>query len=479
MTRRLIDDTPRSLDQWLAAYQSVADEQNGLDHDIMSWTLRDRESRYDAYAQHLSRLFNYEQSISPQGIRYHAIDVDVEYADAMQWPNLAKLISNLEQLENSRRTVMIRSRFYRPARLINGVMTESESGVREFTPGDFQRVIEQYGEEDTTQEMLSIRVSEVPVRGACDSKLHHSTVAFASDETSKVTTLKISSVKTKDNNCLIGAISQCNAALGKGFRAANIRAKLALPAGAIDASQAPRIAAEIGCSVKVWRILDDTLSVVAQSAAVLENHANVMILDDHYWVIRSSMVSIEASRFTKSMQLQMLMDDAPQCTDEVISSLSEDVRISQVLFTEIVENPSLEVFQSIVDSGKHVVLSGAAGCGKTWLLKNINQSSVTMTATTAAAADLLEGRTIQSVMHKKERHQTVVVDEVSMLGSMAFENLREWAEKGKIQLILSGDALQLPPIGDRFFFKSSEFYKFAQGAVLVKLTEIKRQKDVA
>ena len=66
-----------------------------------------------------------------------------------------------------------------------------------------------------------------------------------------------------------------------------------------------------------------------------------------------------------------------------------------------------------------------------------------------------------------------------MMGSCLFENLYDWANKGKTkaQLILSGDFLQLPPVNDPFFFQASSFFEFAKSCVLVKLTEVKRQEN--
>lgn len=108
-----------------------------------------------------------------------------------------------------------------------------------------------------------------------------------------------------------------------------------------------------------------------------------------------------------------------------------------------------------------------------------------MSATTAAAAELIDGVTIHSLMvQKSSPTRTVVVDEVSMLGAVRFGDLKTWASAQRtasrpngVQLILSGDALQLPPVEDRFFFQSTEFNVFAQASVLVKLTVIRRQKD--
>jgi GTPase SAR1 family protein len=90
-----------------------------------------------------------------------------------------------------------------------------------------------------------------------------------------------------------------------------------------------------------------------------------------------------------------------------------------------------------------MLIVGAGGCGKTYILKTLK--SCTYTATTACAAELLGGVTVQSFIMKnrKPSGERMVVDEVSMMGSCLFEQLYDWANKGKTkaQLILSGDFL--------------------------------------
>jgi GTPase SAR1 family protein len=87
--------------------------------------------------------------------------------------------------------------------------------------------------------------------------------------------------------------------------------------------------------------------------------------------------------------------------------------------------------QKIVDEKKHLLIIGAGGCGKTYLLKKLFQC--VYTATTACAAELLGGITVQSYMMKNRspHSERLVVDEVSMMGSCLFEKLYEWANKGK------------------------------------------------
>lgn len=132
-------------------------------------------------------------------------------------------------------------------------------------------------------------------------------------------------------------------------------------------------------------------------------------------------------------------------------------------------------------SGKSALLTGAAGSGKTYLLnKFIKQSrkngkKVAVTATTGLAATHLGGNTIHSwsgigvadelPVHFFERMSKtrrsaidktdiLIIDEISMLHDfrldMIDQVLREVRQKdypfGGIQLVMSGDFFQLPPV---------------------------------
>ena len=73
----------------------------------------------------------------------------------------------------------------------------------------------------------------------------------------------------------------------------------------------------------------------------------------------------------------------------------EEQDLEHVSFAETLENPSLEQFVEVVKAKKNVLLVGAGGCGKTWLLKKIGSvNGLKYTATTACAADLLGGCTV-------------------------------------------------------------------------------------
>ena len=158
---------------------------------------------------------------------------------------------------------------------------------------------------------------------------------------------------------------------------------------------------------------------------------------------------------------------------------------------------SYEDFKTIVLSKKNVFLTGQAGSGKSTNLSRLmieeRQLHIDITSTTGVSAVNIGGRTIHSfsgigvinnghsieeivkkvkkIKNKKEGGNAVknilecsilVIDEISMLSLFYFETLDQVFkiirknEKpfGGIQVIFTGDMLQLPPIDGEFCFKS-------------------------
>lgn len=136
---------------------------------------------------------------------------------------------------------------------------------------------------------------------------------------------------------------------------------------------------------------------------------------------------------------------------------------------------------AILLSGKSVLLTGAAGAGKTHVLNSFirrsraNGKSVAVTATTGLAATHLNGTTIHSWagigVHDELPHDHIlkmgkqrkdiinktdilVIDEISMLHDYRFDiidfvcqKVRESDEPfGGLQVVISGDFFQLPPV---------------------------------
>ena len=170
---------------------------------------------------------------------------------------------------------------------------------------------------------------------------------------------------------------------------------------------------------------------------------------------------------------------------------------------------------NLVLSNHNVFLTGPGGTGKTALIKVIYDSlktkkNIQLTAMTGVAAIQLHesAKTIHSwagiglgdqsvskyvtkirsskaLLDKWKKIETLVLDEVSMLSDELFDKLEEIARIvrncdksfGGIQIVMSGDFYQLPPVknNSRFCFESDKFDKLFENKII--LNSIFRQKD--
>lgn len=176
---------------------------------------------------------------------------------------------------------------------------------------------------------------------------------------------------------------------------------------------------------------------------------------------------------------------------------------------------------SAVSGGKSVFLTGSAGTGKTALLqhlikllqKALGRLNVFVTASTGVAACALEGQTLHSFAGIKQtltdaddllericsdkmaykrwkRVRALVIDEISMIDGTLFDNLEFVARMiresddpwGGIQIVVSGDFLQLPPVAKNPKFSSREFAFEAESwessfNIQIELRKVFRQSD--
>jgi ATP-dependent DNA helicase PIF1 len=149
--------------------------------------------------------------------------------------------------------------------------------------------------------------------------------------------------------------------------------------------------------------------------------------------------------------------------------------------------------------GKNVFLTGPAGTGKSYVLKYyINwfkenkeneNNQIYITSTTGLSALLIDGMTIhryagigiidkdiekdynkinkmKSLKNRWKNTRVLIIDEISMMNGDIFDKLEFLARKirmndkpfGGIQLILSGDFLQIPPVkSDYYCFEASKW----------------------
>lgn len=171
---------------------------------------------------------------------------------------------------------------------------------------------------------------------------------------------------------------------------------------------------------------------------------------------------------------------------------------------------------NLILNGKNVFLTGSAGTGKTAIIKTYykeykNYKNVGITSTTGVSAILIGGSTLHSFLgiglakdecdalymqiinnnRTKKKWldlDVLIIDEISMLSPELFDKLERLARLvrkndkpfGGIQLILTGDMLQLPCVeSEDFCFEAKSWNKCIQNDNVIYLKEIFRQDDFA
>lgn len=161
--------------------------------------------------------------------------------------------------------------------------------------------------------------------------------------------------------------------------------------------------------------------------------------------------------------------------------------VQNVVLSAEQENVIKEVFE-----GKNILLMGSGGTGKSTLIKHLTQIcsekniNIGITASTGSAAVLIDGKTVHSYLgiglakesarslanslffknkkkatELKELH-ILLIDEISMIDGELLTKISEYMSIvrkddrpfGGLQLILSGDMYQLPPVQGTLVFNS-------------------------
>ncbi|KAG7842417.1 hypothetical protein KL942_001155 [Ogataea angusta] len=179
-----------------------------------------------------------------------------------------------------------------------------------------------------------------------------------------------------------------------------------------------------------------------------------------------------------------------------------------------------KVIEMVLYERKNIFYTGSAGTGKSFLLREIikrlknryGSSSIAVTASTGLAATNIEGTTInrfsgiglgsgpvnklvsmiksrRSIVERWKGTKVLIIDELSMIDSNFFDKLNDIAKQirgsnkpfGGIQLVLTGDFFQLPPVSlsktgaARFCFDAVSWKECIDETIL--LTKVFRQKN--
>lgn len=227
--------------------------------------------------------------------------------------------------------------------------------------------------------------------------------------------------------------------------------------------------------------------------------------------------SIIRQRTTGSLSRDSSDRTAQPFTKPREKEISESKGVQEVFLSE----EQKTVMKAVLEEGKSVFFTGSAGTGKSVLMRSIisqlrhkyraDPDRFSVTASTGLASCILEGQTLHSwsgiglgkepapeLVKKIRKNQKskqrwlrtklLIIDEVSMVDGQLFDKLEQVARTirnngrpfGGIQLVVTGDFFQLPPVPDKnttakFVFDAVTWNTCIQHTIL--LTHVFRQKD--
>ncbi|KAH6585888.1 hypothetical protein BASA50_000834 [Batrachochytrium salamandrivorans] len=214
----------------------------------------------------------------------------------------------------------------------------------------------------------------------------------------------------------------------------------------------------------------------------------------------------------------IILDPANGVTGSTLKGVSAPSKSHIVRpLTKTLSTEQSEVKKLTVNQGLSLFFTGNAGTGKSFLMQEIinalrikfpHQEQVAVTASTGIAACNIGGCTLHSfagiglgngkkedlathiIRNKKlrirwERVKVLVIDEISMIDGHLFDKIEYIARTvrgnnlpfGGVQLVISGDFLQLPPVNQTPFF-CFEAQTWTQAVpYTIMLNKVFRQKD--
>ncbi|CAG8473287.1 3699_t:CDS:2 [Diversispora eburnea] len=213
---------------------------------------------------------------------------------------------------------------------------------------------------------------------------------------------------------------------------------------------------------------------------------------------------------TKERWLDLKRSLSEDCSEVPITTMSQEKKLTK---------EQLKIYDLALNSRDGIFFTGSAGSGKSMLLQRIitalknklGSESVAVTAPTGVAAINVSGNTLhwfagigkgeedEKILLKKVKNnmsaktrwlkvEVLIIDEISMLDGILFDKLEFIARRirnsnqpfGGIQIIVTGDFFQLPPIANantkvKFCFEVASWKKCIKNTI--QLTQVFRQKE--
>lgn len=237
------------------------------------------------------------------------------------------------------------------------------------------------------------------------------------------------------------------------------------------------------------------------------------------WTQTVSAIKVQQKALREATKKPTVEDTAPASAQDFGKELGKpkEARISKVFLSD----EQRHVLQLVSTKSKSVFFTGSAGTGKSVLLREIintlrkkhvrEPDRIAVTASTGLAACNIGGVTLhsfagiglgkepvpelvkkikrnQKAKHRWMRTKVLIIDEISMVDGDLFDKLEQLAREirnngrpfGGIQLVITGDFFQLPPVPDngrvaKFAFDAQTWNTSIEHTI--GLHHVFRQKD--
>lgn len=240
--------------------------------------------------------------------------------------------------------------------------------------------------------------------------------------------------------------------------------------------------------------------------------------EQYPWNTTASSIKAQQKKLRETNKKLTKTHEATEETKLAANSKKQRDKLHKVFLSE----EQCHILELVVEKKKSVFFTGSAGTGKSVLLREIifalkkisnrEPDRVAVTASTGLAACNIGGVTLhsfagiglgkeevpqlvkkirrnQKARHRWMRTKVLIVDEISMVDGELFDKLEEIARTirnngrpfGGIQIVITGDFFQLPPVPDdprrlaKFCFDASSWNTVVEYTIGLK--HIFRQKD--
>ena len=396
----------------------------------------------------------------------------------------------------------ITSNYFIGERILTEITDEgSNTFVKTLLLTEFYNMKQGYAKSCLPLEYHIYIIPKTKTEGGCDVQEHKKLFIDSEDEDTQ-NTLYCKSLKSSNNNC---AIAMFTNTLKIKVQPNTLRKHLGLELNTfISVEQLDLLVDYFKCDITLYA-LKDKFEII-KNTNKYDNKFEAFIYDNHYWLVVKH--SMKKNYGICQECGQERNNNGHKCSIDVIrKNKIKSIETNSYLswndqLIKVIENMKCK---------KNIIILGGGGVGKTFMIQQLNKHFIIInTASTGTASVNIKGSTIDSLLklnqdkshllkfnkslktfilsdEKLEECEYIVIDEISMIDGKKFDDIinrlkfinKYRQNKIDINLIICGDALQLPPIETTtgYFFNSAEYADFEAQSYVCKLREVKRQNN--